>query len=57
MDEGSAARKGIDAILEHPFDRIALAHSDPITHDGRETLRAGCAWLKSGLPPAPGCLD
>ena len=42
-----AARKSIDAILEHPFDRIALAHGDPITHDGRETLRSGYAWLKS----------
>ena len=42
-----AARKSIDVILEHPFDRIALAHGDPITHDGRETLRAGYTWLKS----------
>ena len=40
------ARKSIDAILEHPLDRIALAHGDPIMHDGRETLRAGYAWLK-----------
>lgn len=41
-----AARRSIDTILEHPIDRIALAHGDPILQGGREALRASYTWLK-----------
>lgn len=40
-----AGRTSIDRILEHPFDRIALAHGTPILHGGRDALRDGYAWL------------
>ena len=41
-----AGRKSIDAILEHPVDKIALAHGDPILEGGQEVLRASYTWLK-----------
>lgn len=42
-----AARKSIDQVLEHPFERIALAHGSPIQSGGRDALRSGYAWLKA----------
>lgn len=41
-----AGRKSIDAILEHPIDKIALAHGDLILEGGQEVLRASYTWLK-----------
>ena len=40
------ARKSIDAILERPFDKIALAHGNPVLQDGRDVLRASYGWLQ-----------
>ncbi|MEM7437671.1 MAG: DUF4336 domain-containing protein [Myxococcota bacterium] len=39
-------RRSIDALLEHSFDGISLAHGDPITEGGRDVLRASYTWLK-----------
>ncbi|MGB5809928.1 MAG: DUF4336 domain-containing protein [Polyangiales bacterium] len=41
-----AARRSIDAILEHPIDKIALAHGDPIMREGQATLHASYTWLE-----------
>ena len=41
-----AARRSIDAILERPFDRISVAHGEPIARGGKEALRASYTWLK-----------
>jgi hypothetical protein len=42
-----AARRSIDAILARPFDRISLAHGDPIVSGGNEAVRASYAWLRA----------
>ncbi len=42
-----AGRKSLDAILEHDFDAICLAHGDPIFRDGREALRESYRWLRA----------
>jgi len=42
-----AARRSIDAILERPFERISLAHGDPLMSGGPEALRASYTWLKA----------
>ncbi len=40
------SRGSIDSILERPFDRIAVAHGNPIMSGGTEALRASYSWLK-----------
>jgi hypothetical protein len=35
----AAARRSIDAIIAHDFDRIVIAHGDVIRRDGRAALR------------------
>jgi len=40
------ARRSIDAILERPFDRISLAHGEPISNGGNEVVRSSYTWLK-----------
>jgi hypothetical protein len=42
-----AARRSIDAILERPFERISLAHGDPLLHGGPGALRAAYTWLEA----------
>ncbi len=39
------ARRSIDAILELPFERVVLAHGDPILENGRDALREAYSWL------------
>lgn len=40
------ARRDIDRILGWDFDRIVLAHGDPISSNATEALRQTYAWLK-----------
>ncbi|MEM8607971.1 MAG: DUF4336 domain-containing protein [Myxococcota bacterium] len=40
-----ATRKSIDAILEHPIEKIALAHGNPIHTNAREILREAYSWI------------
>jgi hypothetical protein len=42
-----AARRSIDSLLERPFDRISLAHGDPIAHGGKEAVRESYTWLRA----------
>ena len=41
-----AARKSVDAVLEHELDRVIVGHGAPLTTDAREQLRAAYAWLR-----------
>lgn len=41
----AAARRSLDAVLEHPFDRIIVGHGTPIVTDARQTLAATYEWL------------
>lgn len=41
-----AARKSLDRILEQPFERISIAHGDPIVNDAKDVLRDNYAWLR-----------
>lgn len=40
------ARRDIDRLLEWNFDRIVLAHGDPVQSDGAGALRETYRWLK-----------
>jgi len=39
------ARACIDRLLEWPFERVALAHGDPLTERAHDAVRQGMAWL------------
>jgi hypothetical protein len=41
----AAARRSVDALLEHDFDRVVLAHGDILDTDGRATVRRTYAFL------------
>jgi hypothetical protein len=41
------ALQSIDRLLECDFDRVILAHGDPIRVSGREAIRETYAWMKS----------
>ena len=51
FDDRAAARKSVDAVLDHGFDRLIVGHGTPITHDAREVLAAATAWLPTAAPP------
>ncbi len=40
-----AARRSIDALLEHDFDRVIVAHGAPIEHDAKGAVRATFQFL------------
>ncbi|MBZ5795313.1 DUF4336 domain-containing protein [Burkholderia contaminans] len=39
------ARACVDKLLEWPFERVALAHGDPLTEHAHDSVRQGMAWL------------
>jgi len=41
----AAARRSLDRILSWEFDRIVMAHGEPIESGGSELLRDRCRWL------------
>jgi hypothetical protein len=41
------ARRSIDQLLDWDFDRIVLAHGDPIGSNGVEALREAYTWLRA----------
>lgn len=41
----AAARRSIDALLEHEFDRMVLAHGSPIEHAAKDAVRSTFAFL------------
>lgn len=40
-----AARRSIDALLEHDFDRVTIGHGDVIEAGGREAIRSSFTFL------------
>ncbi len=40
-----AARRSIDAILEHDFERLILAHGAPIDHAAKDAIKSTFAFL------------
>ncbi|MCB9743568.1 MAG: hypothetical protein H6740_13285 [Alphaproteobacteria bacterium] len=52
------ARASVDAVLEHPFERLLVGHGAPLLEGGRDALAEAYAWLEGGgealaLPGAP----
>jgi hypothetical protein len=48
----AAARRSIDSLLAHDFDRIVIAHGDVIPADGKAALRTTFEFLSAkGTPP------
>jgi len=45
MQDGQALRRTVDALLERDFDRILLAHGQPVETGGKAGLRAAYAFL------------
>jgi hypothetical protein len=41
-----AARKSVDRVLDLPFERISIAHGEPLARDARDVLRDGYRWLR-----------
>lgn len=41
----AAARASVDRLLEWPFERVVIAHGEPLLHDARALVREGMAWL------------
>ncbi|MEM9456203.1 MAG: DUF4336 domain-containing protein [Myxococcota bacterium] len=45
FNDRAAARRSLDAVLEHAFDRIIVGHGTPIVTDARQTLATAYEWL------------
>ena len=43
----AAARRSLDELLAHPFDRLIVGHGAPLAVGAREALAAAYAWLPS----------
>jgi hypothetical protein len=41
----AAARRSLDEVLAHPFDRLVVGHGTPLATDGRTALAAAYTWL------------
>jgi len=42
-----AARRSLDAVLAHDFERVVVGHGAPLLSGGREALAAAYGWLKA----------
>jgi len=40
-----AARRSVDRLLEHDFERVVIAHGDIIARDGRDAVRSTFEFL------------
>jgi hypothetical protein len=45
FDNRPAARRSIEALLAHPFDRIVVGHGAPVTVSAHETFALAYGWL------------
>jgi hypothetical protein len=48
-DKG-AARRSVDALLDHEFDALVVGHGEPIPAVGRAALARATAWLPTAPP-------
>jgi hypothetical protein len=44
----ATARADVDRVLALPYERILIAHGEPIAGDPRPVVRQGLAWLLAG---------
>ena len=45
FDDKKAARTSLRAVLDRPFDRLAVGHGEPVLAGGRDALAAAYEWL------------
>jgi hypothetical protein len=45
FSDRKAARKSLDALLDHPFESVLVGHGAPVLGGAREALAAAYAWL------------
>jgi hypothetical protein len=45
FSDRGAARRGIEQVLERPFERLVMGHGAPLETGGREALAAAYRWL------------
>lgn len=43
----AAARRSLDAVLAHDFDRLVVGHGAPLDHGAHAALAAAYAWLRA----------
>jgi hypothetical protein len=46
FSDRGAARRSINRLLSHPFDRIVVGHGAPVTDGARDALVAAYEWLR-----------
>jgi hypothetical protein len=46
FNDGKAARRSIDDLIDLPFDRLIVGHGAPLTSDGPDALASAYAWLR-----------
>jgi hypothetical protein len=52
----AAARRSVEALLTHPFERVVVGHGAPLHAGGRETVARAYDWLLTpsvGRRPSP----
>ncbi len=43
-----SARRCMDEVLAHPFERVVVGHGEPVIANARDALAAAYAWLRLG---------
>lgn len=51
FDDRGAARRSIDAVLDHDFDHLVVGHGAPVLNDARSVLASATAWLPEAERP------
>jgi hypothetical protein len=46
FSDRGAARRSLDELLSHPFDRLVVGHGQPIATNAPQSLAAAYAWLR-----------
>jgi hypothetical protein len=47
FNDRAAARRSVEQLLAHPFDRLVVGHGMPLAADGGEALAGAYTWLLS----------
>jgi len=53
FDDKGAARRSLDALLDHAFEGLVVGHGAPIPDFGRDALARATAWLPAASPRLP----
>ena len=46
FDALQAARRSIDGVLGHDFDRLVVGHGAPLSTGGHDAIATACDWLQ-----------